>query len=250
MQHTPFNHWFDTPYYHLLYKNRNHKEAKAFVNNLINFLLPEKGASILDVACGKGRHAEQMAELEFHVTGIDLSTNSIKEATLLQHDKLEFFVHDMRKPFRINEYDFVFNFFTSFGYFDTDEENLNAMSMMSGALKNGGKLVMDYLNASRFSKSLSQKETKEIDGILFETEKKVMGKKIVKTIKIIDEINQLESRYAESVSLLTLDDFQHLAEKTGLKMTAVFGDYNLNPFIDSTSERLIMIFCKNSFGMK
>ncbi len=239
-----FADWFDSPYYHVLYQNRDHQEAEAFIKKLITFLNPKKGATILDVACGKGRHAKQMAELGFQVTGIDLSKNSIDHANVSKHENLAFFVHDMRLPFQKNQYDFVFNFFTSFGYFDTAEENQDAMNMMAEALKEDGTLVMDYLNAGRFIGGLSQKESKVIDGIIFETEKMTVNNKITKTIKITDEKKGVDAHFSEAVSLLTIDDFQKLALQAGLKITAFFGDYELNPYDENNSERLIMIFSK------
>ncbi|MEN9963167.1 MAG: hypothetical protein RL582_262 [Bacteroidota bacterium] len=244
MKNEWFKDWFDSPYYHILYKNRDHQEAEQFVNKLIAFLNPAKDSSILDVACGKGRHAKQMAELGFQVIGIDLSYNSIMEAKEMENDRLSFFVHDMRVPFRNNQFDLVFNFFTSFGYFDTDSDNQDAIGMMCGALKMDGILVIDYLNAGRFSGGISQKETKEIDAVIFRTEKQIQDHKIVKTISLHDTKNDFTADYAESVSLLTLDDFQKLASNAGLVLQSVFGDYNLNPFVESTSERLIMVLRK------
>ena len=52
----------------------------------------------------------------------------------------------MRLPFRVNYFDLVFNFFTSFGYFETARENDNALRTLKNALRPGGRLVLDYLN--------------------------------------------------------------------------------------------------------
>lgn len=244
MKNEWFKDWFNSPYYHILYKNRDHQEAENFVNKLIAFLNPAKGTSILDVACGKGRHAKLMAELGFYVTGIDLSNNSISEAKKIENDRLKFFVHDMRIPFRINQFDLIFNFFTSFGYFDSESDNQDAIGMMCNALKKDGILVIDYLNAGRFSGEISQKETKEIDAVIFNTEKKIKNHKIVKTISIHDTKNNFAADFAEAVSLLSLDDFQELTSRAGLSLQTVFGDYDLNPFIASSSERLILVLQK------
>jgi len=76
-----FASWFDTPYYHILYKERNYREAQIFMDNLTHYLnLPEK-AKVLDLACGKGRHAIYLNQLGFEVIGADLSENSIAEAS-------------------------------------------------------------------------------------------------------------------------------------------------------------------------
>ena len=78
--HPWFKDWFNSPYYHLLYANRDNKEAAEFIDKLIDHLKPAPGATMLDVACGKGRHSIHLAEKGFDVTGIDLSEESIAEA--------------------------------------------------------------------------------------------------------------------------------------------------------------------------
>ena len=52
-----FAEWFDTTYYHTLYKNRNDEEAEQFISKLLSFLNLKENASVLDLACGKGRHS-------------------------------------------------------------------------------------------------------------------------------------------------------------------------------------------------
>src|SRR5664279_4672531 len=105
MQETWFKDWFNSSYYHLLYFNRDDREAAAFIDKLINYLQPHPGSKMLDVACGKGRHSIQLAGKGFDVTGIDLSEDSILEALKNENDQLHFYQHDMRLPFRINYFD-------------------------------------------------------------------------------------------------------------------------------------------------
>src|SRR3954449_2448025 len=78
--HPWFKEWFNSPYYHQLYFNRDMSEAAAFIDKLITHLKPAPGSTMLDVACGKGRHSLQLANKGFDVTGIDLSEDSIQEA--------------------------------------------------------------------------------------------------------------------------------------------------------------------------
>src|SRR6185295_20361703 len=90
-----FESWFDSPYYHILYKERNEKEAQLFLDNIISFLKPSPGARILDVACGKGRHAIYLNKKGFDVTGFDLSHESVQYDLQFQNEKLSFYLHDM-----------------------------------------------------------------------------------------------------------------------------------------------------------
>ncbi|MDQ6761961.1 MAG: class I SAM-dependent methyltransferase, partial [Bacteroidota bacterium] len=141
-----FKDWFNSPYYHQLYFKRDESEAAAFINKLIEHLQPAPASLMLDIACGKGRHSRMLAAKGFHVTGIDLSTDSIIEAKKFDAENLEFFVHDMRLPFWINYFDYAFNFFTSFGYFNTRREHDNSIRTIAQSIKPGGIFVIDYLN--------------------------------------------------------------------------------------------------------
>ena len=149
-----FDVWFDSPYYHLLYKDRNNKEAEKFIKKLMLHLAPQKDSKFLDVACGKGRHSIHINSYGFHTTGIDLSKNSIDIAQKNQNSSLIFSQHDMRNPFKKNEYDYAVNLFTSFGYFDDNEDNQKTITAISNSLKDKGKFIIDQFFVQNLSKEL------------------------------------------------------------------------------------------------
>lgn len=121
MQKEWFSSWFDTPYYHTLYKNRDYEEASLFIDNVSNFLKLKQSTVCWDLCCGKGRHSIYLNKKGFRVIGTDLSEQSICEANESANETLEFYQHDMRKLFRTNYFDVVFNLFTSFGYFEKEK---------------------------------------------------------------------------------------------------------------------------------
>ena len=92
-----FKSWFDTTWYHLLYRHRDEEEARRFMSRLTSFFPVPAGARILDLACGKGRHAAFLAEKGYEVTGIDLSGESIRTAKKMESERLRFEVADMRR---------------------------------------------------------------------------------------------------------------------------------------------------------
>src|SRR5689334_4264851 len=162
-----FKQWFDSSFYHQLYANRDEKEAAAFIDGLINELQPAAHSRMLDLGCGSGRHSKHLASKGFDVTGIDLASSSIRQAKRSETAKLHFYRHDMRVPFGTNTFDLVFNFFTSFGYFDQASEDQRVVNNIYSALKPGGILVMDYINSVVSEKKLVPAEQKEIDGIIY-----------------------------------------------------------------------------------
>ena len=236
-----FKDWFNSPYYHQLYFNRDESEAAAFIDKLINYLKPSAGSFMLDVACGKGRHSLQLAGKGFDVTGIDLSEDSIKEALKYECENLHFYQHDMRLPFRVNYYDYAFNFFTSFGYFQTQRENDNAIRTIAQSLKPKGSFVMDYLNVHYAEDHMAHRSEKEIDGVNFIITKWHDETHFYKKIMIEDEVLEEPLVYTEKVSKFTVGNFTEMFAYHGLQIKEVFGDYNFVNYSINKSPRLIMI---------
>ena len=236
-----FAHWFDSPYYHTLYKNRDEKEAQHFIDNLIAHLQIKKDSKLIDIACGKGRHATYFNSLGLDVVGIDLSPNSIASAKKNENETLQFSVHDMREIYQKNHFDVVTNLFTSFGYFDNEKDEQRAINAMATNLKPEGVLIIDFMNAEKVITNLVANEQKIIDGITFNITRKTESNHIIKDIEILDKV--IKQHFQEKVKALTLDDFSNFISKAGLKIIDIFGNYMLEGFDDITSDRLILI-CK------
>lgn len=233
--------WFDTPYYHILYQDRDDEEAKTFMSHLLAYLNVEAEATILDLACGKGRHSRFLSSQGYQVTGIDLSKSNIAFAKQFENDRLKFEVHDMSIPMD-RPFDLVLNLFTSFGYFDKFEDNLNTICAIRANLNPGGIGVIDFMNASQVLRHLVENETKTVDGITFNIRRYMDNETLVKTIAFED--NGTQHEYHERVVAFTLEDFETMFAKADLHLLEVFGDYKLNPYQSDTSERLIMTFMK------
>lgn len=234
-----FASWFDTPYYHILYKDRDYEEAQLFMDNLTNYLNLPEDAKILDLACGKGRHSIYLNKLGYNVTGADLSENSIAEASKHTNDTLHFTVHDMREPFE-DKFDAIFNLFTSFGYFEDDSDNLRTLKAICESLTEYGFGVIDFMNAHQVIKNLVPEETKTVEGIDFHIKRYYKDGHIFKEIDF--EADGEKYHFTERVQALTLEDFEQLMEEAGIHLLDIFGDYKLRKFFKNESERLIMIF--------
>ena len=234
-----FKNWFDSPYYHLLYSNRNALEAQEFIDYLLDFLQPPSQARMLDIACGRGRHAIYLAKKGFQVTGIDLSPQSIDLAKQEESENLDFYIADMRKIFRINYYDYVFNFFTSFGYFFKEDDHLKSIQSISKGLKPNGYVIIDFFNSHYVIDRLITSQIKEVDGTTFHITKRIDEQFIRKEITF-DNHGTKES-ITERVRLFKLEDFQRMFSQSGLHILNTFGDYKLSAFDKINSPRLIII---------
>lgn len=239
-----FKEWFDTPYYHRLYKDRDLKEAEYFINNLIKFLNPEENSFVLDLACGKGRHSLYLNKKGLNVTGIDLSEESIRYASQFENDTLSFFIHDMRRLFRINYFDYIFNLFTSFGYFEKENDNAEVVESAAKGLKKDGSLIIDFMNTTKVLNELKKEEVKSSGEIDFKISRSVENGFIVKDIRFSDSGKDFHFR--EKVKILGLPEFERYFSMANLRIQHIFGNYSLDEFNENQSERLILIAKKKN----
>ena len=239
--------WFSSPYYHQLYQHRDDSEANNFIDTLIASLQPASGSTMLDVACGKGRHSKALAEMGFDVTGIDLSFSSINEAKEFEDEKLHFFQHDMRLPFWINYFDYAFNFFTSFGYFKTRREHDNAIRTIAQSIKENGVFVIDFLNVHYAEDSMQKNLIKKIDDTEFHITKWHDEDHFFKQIQVIDSsAKTLKHLYTERVAKFTLGDFTDMLSYQHMQIQEVFGDYQMGIYDVRKSPRLIIVAKKRT----
>ncbi|BAO54045.1 class I SAM-dependent methyltransferase [Nonlabens marinus] len=249
--------WFDTPYYHILYRDRDYKEAGEFMKSLTSHLGLQPQAQILDLACGRGRHSIFLNRLGYDVTGVDLSESSIAFAKAkLNHiesgnlelgelgtgpvdlDRIKFKVHNMTEPFPA-KFDAIFNLFTSFGYFDDPADNLKTIKAIKKSLKPEGAAVIDFFNVKKVVEHLVPYDEKTEKGIVFQQTRKFKDGYIFKDIEFVDDKNRYH--FTERVQALTLADFENYFAAAGMRLENVYGNYQLEPFDEASSDRLILI---------
>jgi SAM-dependent methyltransferase len=241
-----FETWFDTPYYHILYKDRDFAEAENFISLLINYLKIQKDSQIIDLACGKGRHSVFLNQLGYEVLGLDLSKESISHNKKFENSTLKFAVHDMRNEIfpeiSTEKADAVFNLFTSFGYFENEKDDQKVFQSISNILKENGYFVLDFLNANWVKNTLVSDYITTKEGIDFHINKKIEDRNIIKDIQFKD--NGKNHHYFEKVKLHTLEEIENYANEFGFEKVTTFGDYQLSDFDSENSPRCINVFRK------
>ena len=243
-----FETWFDTPYYHILYKDRDFAEAENFITLLINYLNIPKNSKIIDLACGKGRHSVFLNKMGFEVLGLDLSQQSIEHNKEFENSTLKFEVHDMREEISADlsteKADAVLNLFTSFGYFEDENDDRKVFQSISNILKDDGYFVLDFLNAKWVENTLTEEENTIKSGIDFKIKKKIEDQHIIKDINFNHKGH--DHHFFEKVKLHTLEEINEYAEEFGFEQIQIFGDYHLNAFDLESSPRCINVFKKKS----
>lgn len=237
-----FETWFDSPYYHKLYKHRNESEAENFIEKLVKNLNIEKGQKIWDHACGKGRHALAMTKLGLNVFGTDLSENSINEAKKYESNNLKFKVHDMRELFEKEKFDVVMNLFTSFGYFTNEDDYDRVFESVNWSLKRNGLFVIDFLNVDYVIRNYEQEKKVRCDNIDFVLNKRIENGFICNRINFAH--NGKNFQFEEKVRLFSKIELEEIANRHNFVTDKYFGNYNLEEFDKITSNRLVIVFKK------
>jgi len=237
-----FENWFDSEYYHLLYQDRNFEEAGLFIRHLLNHLSTKPSDYIMDLACGRGRHSIFLNSLGYKVLGVDLSENSITSANQFSKEGLAFKVGDMREPQGDASFDLVLNLFTSFGYFESEEENIHTLEAIFTSLKPGGLLVIDFMNSEKVVKNLVPSAEIQKGDIHFQIRKSVENQIIRKEIHFSDKGKNWF--FEERVQAIGQKEFVSFFQKTGFEMVHLYGNYELEDWTSENSDRMIFIVRK------
>jgi SAM-dependent methyltransferase len=131
------------------------------------------GGSVLDLCCGPGRHAVEFARRGFQVTGVDRSPFLLERArhrALAAAVEVEWVHDDMRRFERPASFHLACNLFTSFGYFESEQDNLRVLDNVRLSLRAGGAFVMDMVGRERMELlGMEPRQTRFADGaVLFQ----------------------------------------------------------------------------------
>lgn len=236
-----FGEWFDSPYYHLLYQHRDQQEARLFLDAVVRHYDIPLDTRILDLACGKGRHSFYLHSLGYEVEGVDLSPESIRHASLSATERLHFAVHDMRKVYKASHFDWVMNLFTSFGYFEDDDTHRQVITCMAKNLHPGGHLLIDFFDLAYVLHGLVPLEEVVRQEIRYEIRRWFDGQYVRKQITVLHHDGQVAGVFEEKVRGFLLKDFEGFLADAGIRLLACHGGYDLSPYIESLSPRLIMV---------
>ncbi|MBC7473802.1 MAG: class I SAM-dependent methyltransferase [Candidatus Sericytochromatia bacterium] len=205
----------------------------------------EKGSKILDIPCGHGRHANQLAKRGYQVTGIDNQPDFIDLAKVESDSNSTFQTQDMRTINFKNEFDAVINLFTSFGYF-SEEENLSFLKKMVDSLKIGGKLLIDTVN-----REWTMNHTGKInqawlvyppDNITFLANNSfdVFTSRIYSAQVIVDQGERYEQN--QDIRLYSFTEIKMYLGMMGMELLQVFGNMNKDDY--SVTSNSMVILCQ------
>lgn len=241
MQSDWFKDWFSSEEYNQVYFHRDDNDAKKLIDLILSKVNISKDHTILDAACGSGRHMNYLSSLGYNVVGFDLSKPFLLEAKK-NNPSGNFLRSDLREVTFKEQFDLVLNLFTSFGYFSSDDENFRFPKNAFGFLRKGGYYMLDYLNPDYLTGKIIPYSVKEFDGLKIEESRSIEEGRVVKRISITKEGRRKE--FVESVKLYPKDFILEQFQGFGYSVNGLFGGYDGSAFDAETSTRLIMIFKK------
>jgi SAM-dependent methyltransferase len=229
-----FEEWFGEEYLQL-YPHRDEAEAERAVALIAGATGLAAGWRVLDVGCGPGRHARAFRTLGARCIGLDLSLTLLRVARGVTDAPLV--RGDMRRmPIRQGSMDLTVSLFTSFGYFEHDEEHTAALGEMVATLRPGGWFVIDFLNAAEVHRRLVERETVTVQGGRAEVSRTMSpdGRYVCKTI-----VTPAGRRFTERVRLFDQGQMSAMLRDAGVDVRHRFGDYNASP-LRADSPRTIL----------
>jgi 2-polyprenyl-3-methyl-5-hydroxy-6-metoxy-1,4-benzoquinol methylase len=237
-----FEDWFNSKEYLDVYQHRNESDAKLLFELIIKHIeIPIKG-KVLDLACGPGRHSLLFARKGFDVTGIDLSENLLRVAESSSRKeklKIQFIKADLRNIELTEKFDLVVNLFTSFGFFEKDEDNFSIFRTASDVLKPGGYFVFDFLNSTFVENNLVRESSENKLNEKIIQKRRIEGDRVIKDIII--QYNGTVKTFYESVKLYRWQKLHEVIKENGLAIKNTFGDFTGSDFMEATSPRIIII---------
>lgn len=237
--------WYERSFgrdYLFVYKHRDFQGAMQEVHQMMEWLELPASASVLDLCCGMGRHSLALAEAGYQVTGVDLSEVLLEEA--IEHDTnrtITFLEGDMRKLPVDGPFDAVINLFTSFGYFQNDEDNGQVLREVHRVLRPGGRFMIDFINPDYVAQHLVPMSERRDEGNLIQEYRRIENGYVRKDIVLTDEHTGKKRQYEERVRLYGLTDFHFMMERAKLRMDTVYGGYDGSLYETATSPRLIIV---------
>lgn len=232
-----YTEWFGTRYYKLLYGHRDEYDARAWVEAIIRKGGLRPGMALLDMGCGRGRHAQWFSAQGLRVTGIDLSAESISDARSACA-QATFLVHDMRIPFAREQFDAVVCLFTTLGYSTDRTDDQRALNAACAALRPGGLFVLDLFNGAIARRELVQEDCLAEGLVRFTLQRRVEGDTIVKDIHVDDQ--GCSHRFTERVHAWTVEEVREMVTKAGFLIEDVTDGPEPLPFDPLSSDRIVI----------
>jgi SAM-dependent methyltransferase len=244
-----FEDWFNHSLYLKVYQHRDTAEAALCVDTILGITGcgdAHHQSAVLDIACGAGRHALEFARRGLQVSANDLSMfllGTAEDEARKAELAIRFSGFDMRYIRLDCQFDLIVQLFSSFGYFETDEEDKAVIRNVSKMLLDSGWYVLDLINPVYLKKGFIPNTTRSVESLSITEERSLSDRKVSKKITISDQLGETLS-FTESVRLYSKAEISALLESEGMEIIRTAGDYQGSDFEESSSPRMLLFVRK------
>jgi SAM-dependent methyltransferase len=207
----------------------------------------EKGAAILDLCCGIGRHSVALAEDGYKITGVDITAPYLEQAKVNAQKRgvqIEFLQGDMRDFMRLAYFDLVVNLYTSFGYFEDKEDDYKVLQNVYASLKGGGYFVMEILGKEVIAATFMEEQLLEGDDWHVRSVSKILHNWGTIEFKRIITRNSEVSEFVTRHRLYAATEINDMLSSIGFKDICFYGDFSGAPY-DHKAKSMIIVMKKN-----
>ncbi|MBP2650145.1 MAG: glycine/sarcosine N-methyltransferase [Firmicutes bacterium] len=221
------------------------EQEVQFIASVLNL---KKGADLMDLYCGYGRHATELAKKGYNVTGVDATQAFLDIAQQKATDEnidITLRLCDMREIDYHSEFDAIINMFAAFGYF-SDEENSQVLKRVSDSLKPGGLFLIDMINRGWMIQNNLNRYWRHPDGACVLSYKIELKRGVVTMNRIL--INQVTGAKTEHEFVLrsySLEELAAILDKCGLKVIDTYGGFDFRCY-GADSPRMIILAKKEN----
>jgi SAM-dependent methyltransferase len=229
-------------YGHMFTEERAEKES-AFVASALDL---KPGAQVLDLCCGQGRHSVQLAKRGLKVTGLDLNPDYVElaqQAAKANKVEIETVAADMREIPFADKFDAIVNMYSSFGYLESEAEDLKVLESAAKALKPGGQVLLDMLNREwAIDNYIPNDWHTGADGTLYVERRDLdlATSRMHVHFIVVDPKGGRRESIGHLIRLYTLTEMTRLLERVGMRMTKVFGGFEGEEYAISTRRMIIL----------
>jgi ubiquinone/menaquinone biosynthesis C-methylase UbiE len=243
--------WYDIDEFwdvmsHKLFVEKNPAETKKEIEQMISLTGISPNSKILDLCCGLGRHSLELAKRGFEVTGVDRTVQYLDKAKGKASEKdlsIEFIKDDMRNFKRSNYFNTIIIMYTSFGYFEDQNENIKVLHNSFSSLKKKGLLLIDVVGKEILQRKFTERESFELDGITYVEERKVFNNWSRIENRWIMLKDNLQKEFKLSHWVYSENEIKEMLNNAGFSSVKIFGDLAGKEY-DENAERLIAIAVK------
>lgn len=235
--------WYEEAFgdlYNIIYAHRTVEAAAPEAAFAAQVLELKQGMRVLDLCCGNGRHLVHLAKITGHAVGLDYSLALLLQGRGLLGQGATIVRADMRGVPFVGAFDAVTNFFTSFGYFQDDADNMHVIAEIARALKPGGRFFIDYVNPTHVRETLEPESRRFVGEFEIDERRWIdeSARRINKSMRVLRNGVVLKS-LCESVRLYEEIEIRDQLERAGLLCGCIYGDYAGAPIADDLPRMIL-----------